>query len=46
MKTIAQALPENALNEVIAQAPQGMSAQEILEDFPDLDLGRIYAALA
>jgi hypothetical protein len=29
MKTIAQVLPEGALNEVIAQAPQGMSSQDM-----------------
>ena len=31
---------------VAARHIQGMSAEEILDQFPDLDLGRIYAALA
>jgi uncharacterized protein (DUF433 family) len=31
---------------VAARHMQGMSAQQILEEFPDLDLGRIHAALA
>ena len=31
---------------VAARHLQGMSAQDILEQFPDLDLGRIHAALA
>lgn len=31
---------------VAVRYKQGMSAEEILDEFPDLDLGRIYAALA
>ncbi len=31
---------------VAARHLRGMSAQDILEEFPDLDLGRIHAALA
>lgn len=31
---------------VAAHHMQGMSAEEILDQFPHLDLGRIYAALA
>jgi uncharacterized protein (DUF433 family) len=31
---------------VAARHLRGMSAQEILDEFPDLDLGRIHAALA
>lgn len=31
---------------VAARHMRGMSAQDILEEFPDLDLGRIHAALA
>jgi hypothetical protein len=31
---------------VAARHLRGMSAQDILDEFPDLDLGRIHAALA
>ncbi len=31
---------------IAARHMKGMAAEEILEQFPDLDLGRVYAALA